>query len=127
MKFFKGFLGALLTVIAVLFIENILLNPHKTSSSEMFNYVVKDFFKELPALIVFGGFYYIMPGCLLGELLYRKYIKSKPFLTGLILFVFLGVGYGTLFTGFDLSESLIFLYTITGSIVFYLVRRDYKK
>ncbi|MFJ5717923.1 hypothetical protein [Neobacillus sp. NPDC093127] len=133
MRFFKGCLAAYLTVVIYFFINNC-LGSYNTQSLQHFYLGVKSFISDLTAIIFFGS-YLIIPGCLLGELLYNKYVKSKKIITGVILFGFLGVTYGTIiliidgggFTSDTSSLSLVYTITIIGSILFYLFRRPWNK
>ncbi|MFJ7309999.1 hypothetical protein [Peribacillus frigoritolerans] len=130
MSFLKGCIGAYLTVVIYFFINNC-LGSYRTQSFHNFYLGVKSFTSNLPGIIFFGS-YIIIPGCLLGEMLYNKYVKPKKIITGVILFGLLGVTYGTIILiieggGFKSDTSflsLVYTITIIGSILFYLFRRS---
>lgn len=133
MKLFYACLAAYLTVVIYFFISNC-LNSYNTQSLQHFYSGVISFTSDLPGIILFGS-YLIIPGCVLGELLYNKYVKSKKIITGVILFGFLGVTYGTIiliidgggYTSDTSFLSLVYTITIIGSILFYLFRRPWIK
>jgi len=129
MNFLKGCIGTYLTVVIYFFIDNC-LGSYQTQSFHNFYTGVKSFTSNLPGIIFFGSFI-IIPGCLLGEMLYNKYVKSKKIIIGVILFGLLGVAYGTIILiidggGFVSNTSflaLVYTITIIGSILFYLFRK----
>jgi hypothetical protein len=133
MRFLKGCFGAYLTVVIYFFINNC-LDSYNTQSLQHFYSGVKSFTSNLPGIIFFGS-YLIIPGCLLGELVYNKFVNSKNIITGVILFGVLGVIYGTIILIIDgggiTSDtsflSLVYTITIVGSFLFYLFRRPWNK
>ncbi|WP_043933805.1 hypothetical protein [Bacillus sp. EB01] len=118
-NFLKGYIAAFLTVIIVIFINNVLLMEYDTFSSR-----AARFAEGVPSILIFGH-YYVLPGCILGEWVYRKFAVSKRFLTGFVLFALLGFAFGIIISGFQLN-AIILAITIVGSVLFFCFRRDRK-
>lgn len=134
MKFVKGCLGAYVAVLIMVYINNAfllpLLIPVPMQSSSTLMFSGKEYFSMMPLVLSLGSLF-IIPGCLMGELVYRNVYSKKNFpmeLPGVPLFGTLGFFYVLLLGAGSVSDlsAAFFFYTTTivGAIAFYLLRRD---
>lgn len=120
MRFILGFLSTYLVVIGAICFNNFIYAPLKGGfySFDIFHYTFQNFLRELPAIIIFGSFI-LLPCSLIGELIYHL-IKKRSLLFGVITYGILGGLIATYMT----FSSFILLVTVTGSIIFYIVRSN---
>lgn len=134
MKFLKGCLGVYVAVLVMVYIHNAFHLPFlpvtmQDPSTLEFSWEVY-LFEMVPFILSFGSLF-IIPGCLMGELVYRNVYSTKNIpldLPGVPLFGILGYFYVLLLGAGSVSDlsGAFFFYTTTivGSIAFYLLRRD---
>ncbi|SDM61419.1 hypothetical protein SAMN04488137_1034 [Fictibacillus solisalsi] len=132
-SFIKGCIAAYCVVIAYQFVNFVLLEPDSMDSFRELMFLVSAI--EIPTIITFGSFI-ILPGCLIGEVLYCRFVHNKHFLLGCLIYAGIGVLYGSIFFllsylsdpssegDIDWYFWLIYINSTVGSVMFYIFRRD---
>ncbi|MDM5200389.1 hypothetical protein QUF79_20445 [Fictibacillus enclensis] len=126
-SFLIGCIGPYGTVIGYLFVKTLI------SYGEPFNFqdvVINQFLIEtVPSVLIYGS-YFIIPGCLIGEWVYRKFAYRLNYFLSLLIFACVGLIYAVLLSlpGY-LSDgtvdifSVLFLLPIIGAVLFFIFRR----
>ncbi|MBD1379323.1 hypothetical protein [Metabacillus arenae] len=123
MKFGLGFLTTYLVAIIFIFINNCIVVPLQAGFSSVFIDSFLGFIRELLPTVILSGWIYLLPCCLIGELLYRVFIRNRGFITGLISFGLLGIVLTLLIGGRSIYSLLL---ATAVAISFYIARREKK-